>query len=623
MMETVIFSGQKNFTREVTYLVENNPKYEGFIVTEAVGKKTEELGEYYYNQGAKLFIARGQNYDRLKNKYDIPVIEVRCCYEEILKAFQQANKQSKNIAIIGYGSIFRMIKTFQETSGESFLPLEIQPDGDLVELVKEGLDQGVDTFVGGLNTKNACEFLGADHVMLEISPPSLIDALEEACHLLAVQAERNRNYQFIQTILNVAGEAVFAFKCDRSISYINSRSKKFLKRIPLTTFTDLIMTDENYSVVFENGQQIENKLIEINSEQFVFSMIPLTSEDSIYGTVVHLKSATDIISSENSVRKQLYTKGHVAHKNFEDIIGNSPQMNQAVGWAKRIAKSDNSILILGETGTGKELFAQSIHTHSARKDGPFIAINCAALSSSVLESELFGYDKGAFTGANTEGKMGIFEIAHNGTVFLDEIGEINFEVQAKLLRVLQEKEIVRVGGEKVIPVDVRIISATNKDLQSLSFEGKFRNDLFYRLAVLELKLPALSDRKEDIPLIISNYLTQHYPELMIQTKSLDYFKQFDYFGNIRQLINLIERCVVMTDYSEITYNTVVDICRQEFQFNQNNPLTLKANIPETKTEKEMLEDTLRENFGNRKETARKLNISTATLWRKMKKYGLI
>jgi transcriptional regulator with PAS, ATPase and Fis domain len=352
-------------------------------------------------------------------------------------------------------------------------------------------------------------------------------------------------------------------------------------------------------------------------------MIPLTSEDSIYGTVVHLKSATDIISSENSVRKQLYTKGHVAHKNFEDIIGNSPQMNQAVGWAKRIAKSDNSILILGETGTGKELFAQSIHTHSARKDGPFIAINCAALSSSVLESELFGYDKGAFTGANTEGKMGIFEMAHNGTVFLDEIGEINFEVQAKLLRVLQEKEIVRVGGEKVIPVDVRIISATNKDLQSLSFEGKFRNDLFYRLAVLELKLPALSDRKEDIPLIISNYLTQHYPELMIQTKSLDYFKQFDYFGNIRQLINLIERCVVMTDYSEITYNTVVDICRQEFQFNQNNPLTLKANIPETKTEKEMLEDTLRENFGNRKETARKLNISTATLWRKMKKYGLI
>lgn len=620
-MDTVIFSGQKNFTREVTYLVENNPKYKGFIVTEAVGKKAEELGEYYYNKGAKLFIARGQNYDRLKNKYDIPVIEVRCCYEEILKAYQQAKKQSANIAIIGYGSIFRMIKTFQDTSGEHFLPLEIQSDDDLVELVKDGLSQGIDTFVGGLNTKNACEFLGAQHVMLEISPPSLIEALEEACHLLAVQAERNRNYQFIQTILNVAGEAVFAFDHDRSISYINSRAKKVLKRIPLATLTDLILTDENYSSVFQSGNQIENKLIEIKTEQFVFSMIPLTSDNAIYGAVVHLTSANKIISSENTVRKQLYTKGHVAHKQFNDIIGDSNQMKQAVEWAKRIAKSENSILILGETGTGKELFAQSIHNHSARRDGPFIAINCAALSSSVLESELFGYEKGAFTGANTEGKMGIFEMAHHGTVFLDEIGEINLEVQAKLLRVLQEKEIVRVGGEKVIPVDVRIISATNKDLQRLSFEGKFRNDLFYRLAVLELKLPALSDRKEDIPLIISNYLTQHYPELTIQTKSLEHFKQFDYFGNIRQLINLIERCVVMTDYSEITYNTVVAICQQEFQATQNRAVASKMRAPQT--EKELIEETLRDHFGNRKDTAHALNISTATLWRKMKKYELV
>lgn len=622
-METVIFSGQKNFTREVTYLVENNPRYEGFVITEAVGKQAEELGEYYYNQGAKLFIARGQNYDRLKNKYDIPVIEVRCCYEEILKAFQQAKKQSDHIAIIGYGSIFRMIKTFQETSKEEFIPLEIKQSGELVELVKEGLVQGADTFVGGLNTKNACEYLGANHVMLEISPPSLIDALEEARHLLDVQAERNRNYHFIQTILNVASEAVFAFNQDRSISYINTRAKRMLKRTPLNTLTSLLMDEENYSTVFQKGAEIENRLIELNHEPFVLTITPLTSEDSVYGAVVYLKSADEIISSENTVRKQLHAKGHIAHKTFEDIIGSSAQMKQAVEWAKRIAKSDNSILILGETGTGKELFAQSIHNHSARRDGPFIAINCAALSSSVLESELFGYDKGAFTGANTEGKMGIFEMAHNGTVFLDEIGEINFEVQAKLLRVLQEKEIVRVGGEKVIPVDVRIVSATNKDLQNLSYEGKFRNDLFYRLAVLELKLPALSQRKADIPLIISDYLTQHYPELTIQTKSLDYFKQFDYFGNIRQLINLIERCVVMTDYSEITYNTVVEICDQEFTADSKRSSPTMSSNNQPKSEKELLEQALRRNFGNRKDTAEELGISTATLWRKMKKNGLL
>ena len=622
-METVIFSGQKNFTREVTYLVENEPNYEGFLVTEAVGSKTEELAEYYYNQGAKLFIARGQNYDRLKNKYDIPVVEVRCCYEEILKAFQEAKKQSDHIAIIGYGSIFRMIKTFQETSQEAFVPLEIKKSSDLVSLVKEGIAQGADTFVGGLNTKNACEFLGVEHVMLEISPPSLIDALEEARHLLDVQAERSRNYHFIQTILNVASEAVFAFKPDRSISYINTRAKRLLKRTPLADLTDSILNDTNYSTVFYKGEELSNCLIKINRKQFVLSITPLTDEDGIYGAVAYLKSADEVISSENTVRKQLHAKGHIAHKKFNDIIGNSPQIAQAIEWAKRIATSDNSVLILGETGTGKELFAQSIHNHSSRHEGPFIAINCAALSSSVLESELFGYEKGAFTGANTDGKMGIFEMAHNGTVFLDEIGEISFEVQAKLLRVLQEKEVVRVGGEKVIPVDVRIISATNKNLQRLSYEGNFRNDLFYRLAVLELKLPQLAERKEDIPLIILNYLSQHYPELSIQTTSLDYFKQFDYYGNIRQLINLIERCVVMTDSFEIAYNTVVDICDHEFSYNNKNAKPTAAGIHETPTEKERLLKSLTNNLGNRQKTALELGISTATLWRKMKKYELL
>lgn len=622
-METVIFSGQKNFTREVTYLVESNPKYEGFLVTEAVGKKAEELGEYYYNQGAKLFIARGQNYDRLKNKYDIPVIEVRCCYEEILKAFQEAKKQSDRIAIIGYGSIFRMIKTFQETSKEDFIPLEIKKSSDLVALVKEGITQGADTFVGGLNTKNACEFLGAAHVMLEISPPSLMDALEEARHLLDVQAERSRNYQFIQTILNVAGEAVFAFNEERRISYINTRAKRMLKHTSLTSLTNLILDDQNYETIFQRGEEIENKLIQIHHKQFVLAITPLTSEESVYGAVVYLKSADAIISSENTVRKQLHAKGHIAHKNFNDIIGESNEMKQAVEWSKRIAKSENSILILGETGTGKELFAQSIHNHSARKAGPFIAINCAALSSSVLESELFGYEKGAFTGAKAEGKMGIFEMAHNGTVFLDEIGEINFEVQAKLLRVLQEKEIVRVGGEKVIPVDVRIVSATNKDLQGLSYEGKFRNDLFYRLAVLELKLPTLAQRKEDIPLIISNYLTQHYPELTIQTKTLNHFTQFDYFGNIRQLINLIERCVVMTDYSEISYSTVVEICNQEFSMDDKISEIRTPSVTTAVSENEQIKQALSNNLGNRQKTASELGISTATLWRKMKKNGLL
>jgi len=287
------------------------------------------------------------------------------------------------------------------------------------------------------------------------------------------------------------------------------------------------------------------QIVDINGNTFLTNSIPITVKDKIKGAVAIFTDIESIQKNEINVRKHLNKKGFVAKYKFSDILGNSDAILQTKELAESYAKTDFTVLITGESGVGKELFAQSIHNSSLRKTGPFVAINCSALNSNLLESELFGYERGSFTGARSEGKPGLFELAHNGTIFLDEIAEIPIEIQVKLLRVLQEKEIIRIGGEEIIPVDVRVIAATNKNLLKLVNEGHFREDLYYRLNVLSLEIPPLRERKEDIPVLIRyfcNELCQKYKiSFEISSRELDYLFDYSWPGNIRELRNFIHR----------------------------------------------------------------------------------
>lgn len=221
--------------------------------------------------------------------------------------------------------------------------------------------------------------------------------------------------------------------------------------------------------------------------------------------MVSFQNVSQLQNAEKVIRKKVKNLGWTAKYTFDDIIGSSPAIRELIRKARRYAETDSDILLIGQSGTGKELLAQSIHNASDRKKGPFVAINCAALSQNLLESELFGYVDGAFTGAQKGGKEGLFEQAHTGTIFLDEIGEVPLELQAKLLRVIQEREVMRIGDNKMILVDIRIVAATNRDLNQYVRENKFRLDLYYRLDVLHLKLPTLNERGHDIG-ILAEYL---------------------------------------------------------------------------------------------------------------------
>ncbi len=320
---------------------------------------------------------------------------------------------------------------------------------------------------------------------------------------------------------------------------------------------------------------------------------------------------------ELKVENIYYREEEEKRFNFEEIIGKSNSIKRVLEMIENVSSTPATVLITGESGTGKELIARAIHKNSLRKDGPFVVVNCAAFSLNLLESELFGHEKGAFTGAISR-RIGRFEMAHGGTIFLDEIGEMDLSIQTKLLRVLQEKEFERVGSSKSIKVDARILTATNKDLKREVEERRFREDLFYRINVFNIDVPPLRERKEDIPLLVEHFINKYNKILnkrvkKVSAKAMDFLLDYNYPGNIRELENIIERSIIMVK-DEIIDENYFNFIEPERKFEKKG--TLKD------VEKELIIKYLIQNKGNRTKTAEILGISRRSLLDKIKKYQI-
>ncbi|HHW07033.1 MAG TPA: sigma 54-interacting transcriptional regulator [Clostridia bacterium] len=340
----------------------------------------------------------------------------------------------------------------------------------------------------------------------------------------------------------------------------------------------------------------------------------------------------ELAAKNNTKLYEEVKKFQYARYNFSDIIGESEVMRRVIDMGRHVARGMSTILIYGETGTGKELFAQAIHNASERSHKPFVAINCGALPASLIESNLFGYVEGAFTGAKRGGAPGIFEQAQEGTIFLDEISEMELNLQAKLLRVLQEKEVTRIGGDKPIPVNVRVLASTNKDLEKMVREGKFRSDLYFRLNVVELKIPPLRERASDIPHLVMHFIRKYNALLGkyvtdIEEEALEILVQYRWPGNVRELQNCIEHAINMVkDEQKISAGHLPPYIRRHFRVpaERGRAPVPRETLAETlaRLEKEVIEKTLREVQFKKKEAAEILGISTTTLWRKMVQHGL-
>jgi PAS domain S-box-containing protein len=395
----------------------------------------------------------------------------------------------------------------------------------------------------------------------------------------SVNNERQLNEK-LESILNAVHEGIIGTDALGNITVMNEEAEKIF-RLPAEEYIGRRVQDviPEFQVkdVLASRSEVANQLIEFRDLFLLVTKVPMMLDGQFLGVVITFQDVTKVQRIEQEIRKKSSQLGLMTKYSFDNIIGASQSIHTNKQVATRLAESDFTILITGENGTGKEVFAQAIHHHSTRRDGPFVPVNFAGLTESLAESELFGYEEGSFTGARKGGKMGLFELAHNGTIFLDEIGDAPLGIQAALLRVLQERQVMRVGGHRVIPVNVRVIAATNRNLIDMIGKGTFREDLYYRLNVLPLQIQSLRERREDIPVLIDYFLQKKNKHLTFAPEVTELLLQYSWPGNIRELENFIHYAVV------IAQGNRVELSHLPERFHQVSPLSPR---PERKEEVE-------------------------------------
>jgi len=431
-----------------------------------------------------------------------------------------------------------------------------------VNLVPEGMEQCINLGVRGIDLSTYVQIVHLLRVPVEALNAISYDYVEALLklsarrqHLVRLNKTLTRN---MEVILDTIDKAILAINREGEITLINPAAEALLG-VPagesLGRNISRYLPQIDFASHLKTGEAIKDDIRRFGDTHLIVSGTPIVEDGgAANGLVVTLSAITEVEELETKVRRELKRRGNVARYTFADVIGDSALLREGIALARRFAATEMTVLLEGESGTGKELFAQAIHNASQRRNGPFVALNFAALPGELAESELFGYEHGAFTGAKSGGKRGLFETAHQGTIFLDEIGDATPEVQKKLLRVLEEREVRRVGGNTVTPIDVRVIAATNVDLLALVQERRFRSDLFYRLCALPIVVPPLRERGEDI-LALAQAFAERFSgrPLIIEPPLAEFLRNYDWPGNIRELQNVVKYiCSVRTDDEAVT-----------------------------------------------------------------------
>ncbi len=596
--------------------------------------------------GAKVIVSRGGTAQMIlaavNRRQPVPVIEVETSVYDAVSYVHANVRPGFRVAVVGFSPFTVMGGSVCESMDVEHRVFAINNASAATGIIKTLIDWQPDAVMGDtVSCRLMADFGWKNYHLVESSHHSIRDAFERAMlfvNSLERQLAHNRK---LAAVLSVSHHGVAILDRNGRVEDINRRCADMLgvngAEFVGKSATDLF-PDPGLAAALGGKKESRGNLVELNGQQLIVDCVPLASEhlSDAGGMVVTVQPSKRIQEMENAIRTRLHAKGFRARHHLRDIVHASPVVADTIAMAAEYAKSNANIVITGETGTGKELFAQGIHNASRRANGMFVAINCAALPSGLLESELFGYSPGAFTGALRSGKAGLFEIAHEGTLFLDEINEMDPFLQTRLLRAIQEGEIMRVGDSRVIPVNVRIIAAANKDLDQEVERGHLREDLFFRLNVLSLSLPPLRERHGDIALLFRHHLAQRSAKMGIKARMPDasFFRDLDQYswpGNVRELENLAERYLVLQDRPESRALGRLLPRRSRNSAIDEQPRASGAMIavsPENDTSaEETLDDIIRRTVastlaaenGNIARTSRRLGINRNTLKRWMKK----
>ena len=592
-------------------------------------------------EGIEVAVGRRGTAHLLRENLRIPVLSFPHRSLDILISLKAAAQAGRRILF----PVFR-----QEMAGiailEDLLDIELvqkiyRDTSSLEKTITRSQRQGCDVVVGGGVTQRIAKAAGLKFVEIRTSDEDIAATLDNAVSVALAGREQKAMARRYRAIIDAASDGIVAVDEHGRITTANAAARKALKIGEDEAFGQPVLRffpESPLPQVLMGKAPIHDRLGQIRDDRFIFNHLPIILDGEAIGAVSTFRDIGNVMRSENVVRRSL-SAGLVAKYKLNQLVHVSTAMQDVVDLGRQYARTDSTILVIGETGTGKEIFAQGIHDLSRRTRFPFVSINCAALPEQLLESELFGHEEGAFTGSKRGGKTGRFELAHQGTIFLDEIDSTPEAMQTRLLRVLQEREVMRVGGDRVIPVDVRVIAAASRDLTAALQEGKFRADLFFRLNVLRIQIPPLRQRAEDVPVLLDFFIRmfsdrQRIEPVRLPGAYLDRLQQYPWPGNVRQLKNFAERLVLNCslrcnpDMLDILFHELIQFSGVGGGVPETGPpqppTALRVHVREQsiQNEKAIILEALQHTRYRMSRTAEHLGISRTTLWRKMKEMGL-
>ncbi len=502
------------------------------------------------------------------------------------------------------------------------------------QIMRRISEAGYDLVIGGPTAAAMARDCNINAMQLMYREQALLDALEKTREVLFLMDKELREYERLKAIIDIIPEGIIE---TGSNGVVETCNRKVLEMLHLSHDQVLgrdvceLLGDASWEAVYRDGVSQADTIFTYKKSKYFSTRQPIMEGGRVIGSVGTLQHASKIQDMESKYRSQ-QTRGWVASHTFDAIVAESALMREIVERAKIYTQCDTTVLLEGETGTGKEIFAQSIHNASPRGKGPFVAVNCAALTETLLESELMGYDEGAFTGARKGGKAGLFEQAHEGTIFLDEINQLSPPLQAKLLRVIQEKSVRHVGGDSVIPVDVRIIAAANENLKDKIAARTFRSDLYYRINVLNILLPPLRERREDILPLMRRFaarLEKDAGALDRHVRGMNALVAgYDWPGNIRELQNFVERYMILSgrvrrldrNFFHEFQESLTDGARAAAEGPDANRLSVTMDTLEN-MESALIRAVVDRCGGNKSRAALLMNISRNTIHLRMKAGG--
>ncbi len=590
----------------------------GNIIIETLDREhVDEQGYRLESKGARVIIGRSGTYDRSVGNVSVPLLRLKVTTSDVFSALIKGLEFKKKMALIIWDEI-----NF-DRSWLKFIPGDIEihtfSHGNDIAMVynKVVASNPECVIIGGGVVCSCARKDGVSSVFINASDESITEIVDHAKEVLGHLDNIDFQHEILTKTLNSVRDAVIVIDEKGQVQLFNERAQNILKigtRRVIGKKLTTVLPDLGFLMEgLLSQEEKKEELISIRSLVITYSTSLVKAGHEVKGMLLTFQDTTRLQMLEQKIRRVLNKKGMVAKYNFKDIIYTDEIMDELIGKAKKVGKSDSVVVIYGESGTGKEILAQSLHNISDRSQAPFVAINCAALSESLLESELFGYEEGAFTGARKGGKPGMFELAHGGTIFLDEINSITPGLQGKLLRVIEEKEVMRLGSDYLIPLNVRIISAANEDLRTMVQEKSFRGDLFYRLNSLEINIPPLRERRGDIEPLFIHFLKEFQMEEKIRwpgKEEIIKLTEYDWMGNIRELRNVAERYVL---FDEIELSQLEEIPSFE---GYDDSIDLKEihSLIEERIIAQLVKSGLSKN-----EIAEKLGISRTALWKKIKK----